>query len=135
MSDESTASAAPASATLPDRLPLRLLSPEEMLYEGPADWVQLPLVDGRIGIWPGHAPLVGALTVGTIEYSVAGETRSLEVNGGVLHIDEEHCDVLVGVSSIPVAPAERDIDALTDQLEEALLQVFDEEQVRKLQDE
>lgn len=80
----------------PDRLHLLVLTPEDVLFEGDVLWAQVPLVDGLTGIWPGHAPLVGRIDRGSVEYATAEGTEAVAVAGGVLRVDEERCIVLVG---------------------------------------
>lgn len=79
----------------PDRLHLLVLTPEELLFEGDVLWAQVPLVDGLAGIWPGHAPLVGRIDRGTVEYATPSGTEALSVAGGVLRVDDGRCVVLV----------------------------------------
>lgn len=81
----------------PNRLHLLVLTPEEILFQGDVLWAQVPLVDGLTGIWPGHAPLVGRIDRGSVEYATAEGTEAVAVAGGVLRVDDEgRCIVLVG---------------------------------------
>lgn len=112
---------------------LSILTPEELLYEGPVRWVQVPLEDGLIGIWPGHAPLVGAVGAGEVRYAAAEGEGGVPVEGGVLRVDAERCVVLVGLAPGYVEPAEAPRDELVDKLEEALGEVLSEEQIEELQ--
>jgi len=98
---------------------LRVITPEQVLFDGEVDWVQIPLEDGLIGVWPDHAPLVAATGQGELEYASGGETRRMPIGAGVLRIDRTHCVVLYGSTAAP-PEAGRDLDALTRELEEAL---------------
>lgn len=105
---------------------LQILSPEEVLVDARVQWVQVPLVDGLIGIWPGHAPLIGALDGGVVEYALPDEVRELPVVSGVLRVTSERCVVLVSrlggeeEPGIPAADRDRLFDDLTDALEESI---------------
>jgi len=81
----------------PNRVRLLVLTPEEVLFEGDVLWVQVPLLDGLTGIWPGHAPLVGRIDRGTVEYATSSGIQAVSVAGGVLRVDEGRCIVLVSV--------------------------------------
>ncbi|MBK9383833.1 MAG: F0F1 ATP synthase subunit epsilon [Planctomycetes bacterium] len=45
---------------------LRLISPEEVIFDGPAKSLQFPGLDGLVGVLPGHAPLVAAIAPGPL---------------------------------------------------------------------
>jgi hypothetical protein len=80
----------------PNRLHLVVLTPEEILFQGAVLWAQVPLIDGMVGVWPGHAPLIGRIDQGIVEYATSTGTEKLAVASGVLRVDEERCIVLVG---------------------------------------
>lgn len=103
-------------------LQLVILTPEQILFEGPVDWAEIPLVDGWIGIGPGHAPLIAALGQGEVRFTQGAERRELAIAGGILHIDQMVCAVLTG--SIAREDAEPSVDALAERLEEALEDVL-----------
>jgi len=110
---------------------LHILSPEEVLYDGRASWVQVPLEDGLIGIWPGHGALVGALGEGEVEYAVGGDVRRLGVGRGVLRVTDERCVVLVSRllgEEDGAEPGAPDRDALFEVLAEVLEEPFPEDE-------
>jgi len=84
---------------IPSRVHLRILSPEQLLYEGQVLWVQVPLEDGLIGIWPGHAPLIGSLGRGGVQWDTGQGAEEFEVEGGMLRVDANGCVLLVGRAS------------------------------------
>ena len=98
---------------------LRVITPEQVVFDNAVDSVQIPLEDGLLGVWPEHAPLVAATGQGELEYRVRGETHRLPVGAGVLRIDGTHCVVMYGASA-KGSPPERNLDALFDQMESAL---------------
>jgi len=125
-----------AQLTVPTHVRLQILSPEQVLYEGRVFWVQVPLADGLIGIWPGHAPLVASLGRGSLQWRTGQGARDLEVESGVLRVDTDRCVVLVGGSRA----AERgsraaQTDALFVGLEETLSDTLSDDEVRELQEE
>lgn len=64
---------------------LEIISPEKKLFEGEANSVTVPAVDGSLGILDNHAPLISALKKGTVE--IKGSSNSnFEINGGVVEV-------------------------------------------------
>jgi F-type H+-transporting ATPase subunit epsilon len=55
-------------ATLPNSLTLEVVTPERRVIEETVSEVQLPGLDGYLGILPGHAPLITELGVGELSY-------------------------------------------------------------------
>lgn len=45
---------------------LTIVTPEKTVYEGEVTSLTLPAVDGYLGIWANHAPMVAALTPGVL---------------------------------------------------------------------
>ncbi len=102
-------------------LRLRILTPEEALFEGEVDWAQVPVLDGLVGIWPGHAPLVAPINPGPVSYSIRGEVRNLFIRSGILRVTPDECVVLVGVQgNEETEPSSPNKAALFDKLEEEL---------------
>ena len=49
-----------------DSLHVRVVSPEELLFEGVAASVVAPAWDGKVGVLPGHAPMIALLGSGEL---------------------------------------------------------------------
>ncbi len=110
---------------------LRVITPEQVLLDESVDWVQIPLEDGLMGVWPGHAPLVAATGQGELEYSSSGELHHLPIGAGVLRIDSTHCVVMYGTTAASPEP-ERDREELAQQLEEAFYERLSDQEVEEL---
>lgn len=108
---------------------LYVLSPEEVLVEGQALWVQVPLEDGLIGIWPGHSPLIGSLGPGTVEYALPDGVHQLQVLAGILRVTMEECVVLV---SHPEGEAPSELTDDRDALFDDLVDSLQDEEIRDL---
>lgn len=65
---------------------LKIVSPEKILYEGEATSVKVPGVLGGMEILQNHAPLISALTEGTVSYTNADGTESISVAGGFVEV-------------------------------------------------
>lgn len=56
--------------------PLQLISPEELVYSGDVDQVDLPGVAGDLGILAGHAPTIAMLRPGIVTVMADGKTNA-----------------------------------------------------------
>lgn len=74
--------------------------------------VSLPGKDGRLGILPGHAPLVSELAAGVLFYEQNGRTQYLAVSAGF-------AEVLQGKVTALVQTAERAEDISVERAEAA----------------
>lgn len=69
-------------------LEVRIVSHEEVVFEGPASALVAPAWDGFVGILPGHAPMMTLVGEGRLRAErPGGGTESFEVSGGVLKVD------------------------------------------------
>lgn len=72
------------------RLHLRVISPEKLLVDAEVFEVQVPGLDGYLGIWPEHRPLNACLSRGEIVFrSVAGREERLQINGGIIQVEND----------------------------------------------
>jgi len=77
---------------------LRVVSVEESLYEGEADFILARGADGELGVLPGHAPLMTTLQPGELLIRHGGEAESLFVGGGFLEVLPDRVTVLADVA-------------------------------------
>lgn len=105
---------------------LLVVSPDAVLFQGQVEWAQLPLEDGLLGVWPGHAPLIASLAAGEVELGTADGISKLEVDGGTVRIDEDRCILLVGAPTDLAGDTDR--IELFDEAEQFLEQELDEAQ-------
>lgn len=72
---------------MPETLRLQLVSPERLLVDEQVTEVQVPALDGYIGVLPGHAPLLSELKPGgVLTYVAGGQTKALAVYGGFVEV-------------------------------------------------
>lgn len=76
-------------------MPLRVVTPLGILFEGIAESVTLPGAVGQMTILPGHAAFVGTLRKGALFVGNKGEQKSFEVNTGVVHVGRDHAVTLL----------------------------------------
>jgi F-type H+-transporting ATPase subunit epsilon len=76
-------------------LHLQLVSPERVLVDQDVDEVQIPGLDGYMGILPGHAPLLSELKPGgVLSYKSAGAEKVLAVFGGFVEVQPDRVRIL-----------------------------------------
>jgi F-type H+-transporting ATPase subunit epsilon len=65
---------------------LEIVTPERLAYSEEVDSVQLPGVEGELGVLPHHAPLVSMLGVGELRIRKGGAEESFAIVGGFLQV-------------------------------------------------
>ena len=73
-----------------------VVSAEESIYSGEAEFVVLPGVMGELGIYPRHAPLITQIKAGVVRIKVPGKTEEemVYVQGGFLEVQPHQVTVL-----------------------------------------
>lgn len=70
-------------------LELKIITPDKLITESQAEMVNLPGVDGYLGILPGHEALVVALGEGEIVFFSQGKEEKIRIRGGWADINED----------------------------------------------
>ena len=73
-----------------------VVSAEESIFEGEAEFVALPGESGELGIYPQHIPLITRIRAGAVRIKVAGrsEEEFVFVAGGILEVQPNRVTVL-----------------------------------------
>ena len=73
-----------------------VVSAEQLLFSGAAEFVILPGEDGELGIYPRHTPLITRIKPGTVRIQVPeqAEEELIFVAGGVLEVQPNVVTVL-----------------------------------------
>ncbi len=73
-----------------------VVSPEEQIFSGNAEFVVLPGEMGELGIYPSHAPLISRIRPGTVRLRIPGQSSEelIFVSGGILEIQPDSVTVL-----------------------------------------
>ena len=79
---------------LPESLTLEVVTPERRVIRSSAVEVQLPGLDGYLGILPGHAPLLATIGDGELSYREGSTTHYAVVLGGYTEVLAERVIVL-----------------------------------------
>ena len=71
-----------------------VVSAQEMIFSGEAEFVALPGEQGELGILPGHIPLITRIRPGTVRIKVNGQEELIFVAGGILEVQPRVVTVL-----------------------------------------
>jgi len=98
-------------------LTLRVLAPDQSVFDGSADEVILPSTTGQLGILPGHVSLLTALDYGVLRVREASGWKAIALQGGFAEVDADEGTVLVNSaelgSSINADQANKELEAAT----------------------
>ncbi|HJT69393.1 MAG TPA: F0F1 ATP synthase subunit epsilon, partial [Terriglobales bacterium] len=65
-----------------DSFQLEIVTPEKLVVRDTAQEVQIPGLNGYIGVLPGHAPLITELGAGEISYRSGGQLHRFSTAWG-----------------------------------------------------
>jgi len=73
-----------------------VVSAEEQIFSGEAEFVALPGESGELGIYPSHTPLITRIRPGAVRIRVPGQTEEefVFVAGGILEVQPKAVTVL-----------------------------------------
>jgi F-type H+-transporting ATPase subunit epsilon len=98
-------------------LTLRVLAPDQSVFDGTADEVILPSTTGQLGILPGHVSLLTALDFGVLRVREGNGWKAIALQGGFAEVDADEVTVLVNAaelgSTINAEAASKELDAAT----------------------
>jgi len=83
---------------LPTKLLLEIVTPDRSLVHEEVDEVQLPGVEGHLGVLPGHTSLLCTLGVGELWYRIGQETHYLAIADGFGEVLPDRVTVLAQVA-------------------------------------
>ena len=85
-----------------DTIHLEIVTPEKMALETDVDSVQIPGLDGELGILPGHTPLISQLKpAGLLTYVQNGATSQLVISEGFVEVMPDRVKVLAEWAETP----------------------------------
>ena len=73
---------------------VRIISPEQAVFDGPAESVVAPAFDGKVGILPKHAPFMSLLGEGTLRVRNESGEQRFRVKGGFLQVHNDFVNVV-----------------------------------------
>jgi len=80
------------------RSTLEIVTPEGIVFSGETDFVELPGVEGEIGVYPQHIPVLTLIHPGELTYFVGSTPHHLAVGRGIVEITQERVSVLTDMA-------------------------------------
>lgn len=74
---------------------LKIISAEDILFEGEVSLVNLPGANGQFTVLHNHASLVSTLVPGNVRYVQDGVEASIPVCGGLVDVDDNVVSVCI----------------------------------------
>ena len=118
-------------------LTLRVLAPDQSVFDGTAEEVILPSTTGLLGVLPGHISMVTALDVGVLRVLTNGQWSSIALMGGFAEVESDEVTVLVNGaelgSKIDAASAEVDLEKAKNEFNQLEGQALSPEKIKAQQ--
>lgn len=84
-----------------DMFKLKVVTPDEMFYEGEASMVELTTTEGQIGVYAGHIPLTAIVSPGVLSIHEASEVKKAALHAGFIEILPDQITILAEVVEWP----------------------------------
>ena len=101
-------------------LTLRVLAPDQNVFDDTADEIILPSTTGLLGVLPGHISMVTAIDFGVLRILKNGNWNSIALSGGFAEVESNEVTVLVNKAemgkNIDSAKAETELEQAKNQL-------------------
>ena len=118
-------------------LTLRVLAPDQSVFDGTAEEVILPSTTGLLGILPGHISMVTAIDIGVLRLLIDGNWNSIALMGGFAEVEDNEVTVLVNGAelgnTIDASIAEAELEKAKTELVQVQDQVNSTEKVKAKQ--
>ena len=86
---------------MPEQIQLEVVTPERRVLAEAVDSVNVPGMNGELGILPGHTPLISQLQTGVLSYVQSGAAHRLHVSGGFVEVNADRVSVLAEIAERP----------------------------------
>ena len=101
-------------------LTLRVLAPDQSVFDDTAEEIILPSTTGLLGVLPGHISMVTAIDFGVLRVLKNGNWDSIALTGGFAEVESNEVTVLVNKAemgkNIDSAKAEAELEQAKNQL-------------------
>jgi len=81
-------------------LTLRVLAPDQSVFDGTVEEVILPSTTGLLGVLPGHISMVTAIDIGVLRVLINGNWNSIALMGGFAEVESNDITVLVNSAEL-----------------------------------
>ena len=105
-----------------DKLRLKIITPDSLVFDGEVEEVVAPGELGEFGVLPGHVPFLSALFPGRLRFRAEGSGETVFiVHGGLADVKDDTVSVLTDLAERPedvdVAAARADIEAVSREID------------------
>ena len=83
---------------MPETLKLEIVTPDGTVYSEDVDMVTLPGVEGEMGIYPRHVPLLTQMIPGEVAVRKGGQDYFLAVGEGLIEVTGDHVAILTDMA-------------------------------------
>jgi F-type H+-transporting ATPase subunit epsilon len=105
-----------------------VVTAERIVFEGDADMVVAPGIEGQLGILPHHAPLITALSFGELVIHRAGqEEEYIAIGGGFMEVGADFVTILADSAERAEEIDEARAEAAQQRAEETMAQKLQED--------
>jgi F-type H+-transporting ATPase subunit epsilon len=115
-------------------LTLRVLAPDQSVFDDTADEIILPSTTGLLGVLPGHISMVTAIDFGVLRVLKNGNWDSIALSGGFAEVESNEVTVLVNKAemgkNIDSAKAEAELEQAKNQLSQTQDQETSPEKIK-----
>ena len=115
-------------------LTLRVLAPDQSVFDDTADEIILPSTTGLLGVLPGHISMVTAIDFGVLRVLKNGNWDSIALTGGFAEVESNEVTVLVNKAemgkNIDSAKAEAELEQAKNQLSQTQNQETSPEKIK-----
>lgn len=84
-----------------DMFRLKIVTPDQVFYEGDASMVELTTTVGQIGVYANHIPLTGIIAPGVLKIHEEGGVKKASLISGFLEILPEAVTIMAEVAEWP----------------------------------
>lgn len=74
---------------------LKVISADDILFQGEVDKVSLPGAEGTFMVLPHHASIISTLVKGKVAYDAAGQRSEIAIDGGIADVDNDIVSVCI----------------------------------------
>jgi F-type H+-transporting ATPase subunit epsilon len=83
---------------MPDTLKLEIITPDGKAYSEDVEMVTLPGIEGQMGVYPRHVPLMTQMVPGEIIVRKDGQEYFLAVGEGLIEVLSNHVAILTDMA-------------------------------------
>jgi F-type H+-transporting ATPase subunit epsilon len=111
-----------------DTLKLEIVTPEAMTYSEDVEMVTLPGVEGEMGVYPQHVPLLTQIVPGEVIVRKDGRNQSLAVGDGFVEITADRVAIMTDMAIRAENIDEKQAEEAKRRAEARLSEKLDDEQ-------